>query len=75
MANQRIPQTGKHIAFDSETRDFSLFYDGVWIGYAPTESAGQLRLNDHAYQALTHRQLEMVAMNDGGKDVSRGLVA
>lgn len=29
-----IPQTGKHIQFERETKDVSFFYDGEYLGGA-----------------------------------------
>lgn len=49
-----IPQDGKCIRYDRETKDYACYLDGRLIGYAANYSAGETLCNDTYYAQLTH---------------------
>ena len=51
----------KDIRYERETRDFSMWIDGSYVGSAPTRSEAERRLDELVYDMLVH----------GAADVSR----
>lgn len=44
----------REIKFDRATRDFALYLDGVFVGYANSYSEGERKLDELAFEALVH---------------------
>ena len=51
----------KRIEYDPETRDYALYADGQWLGYARTYAEAERRLDAYVYEALRRRQTEVAA--------------
>lgn len=51
----------KEIRYERETRDFSMWVDGAYVGSAPTRSEAERRMDELVYDMLVH----------GAADVSR----
>lgn len=49
-----IPTDGKHIRYDSETRDYACYLNGEFIGYASNYSDGETLCENTYYAQLTH---------------------
>lgn len=47
-----IPQDGKFIHYDIETRDYACYLDSTLIGFAPTYSAAESKINTVYYERL-----------------------
>jgi hypothetical protein len=46
----------KEIKYDRATKDYALYLDGAFVGYAGSYSEGERKLNALMYDALTHQQ-------------------
>jgi hypothetical protein len=49
-----IPQDGKCIRYDRETKDYACYLDGRLIGYAPNYSDGETLCEQTYYEQLAH---------------------
>ena len=49
-----IPQDGKHIRYDRETKDYACYLNGEFIGYAPNYSDGETLCEQTYYAQLSH---------------------
>lgn len=51
--DQRTAKPGKAIIYDEETSDYTMYYDGAYIGSRATYSQAEQDLNAHVYALLS----------------------
>lgn len=44
----------REIIYDRETRDYALYLDGEFVGYAGSYHAGEIKLDQLIYARLSH---------------------
>ncbi|HEU4325703.1 MAG TPA: hypothetical protein VFS21_21365 [Roseiflexaceae bacterium] len=50
-----VPGRGKHIAYDRESRQHAMYFEGELIGFARTFHEAEITLDTAVYEILSHR--------------------
>ncbi|HEU4325492.1 MAG TPA: hypothetical protein VFS21_20270 [Roseiflexaceae bacterium] len=54
-SDSAVPVRGKHIAYDRESRQHAMYFEGELIGFARTPSEAETTLDSAVYEILSHR--------------------
>jgi hypothetical protein len=64
----QIPAEGKHIARNAESRDFDMYFDGMYIGSRQTRTSAEIALDQHVFDLHQDGMMATATELDGGAD-------